>query len=77
MFITDLGAGMLTYLKVQNFLVKELTVNSRSSISLQKHHHRSEHWMITQGKPKITINKKNFLKKKTTLCLFQREPYTE
>ena len=47
----------------QKFLVKELTVNSKSSISLQKHHHRSEHWMITQGKPKITINKKKFFKK--------------
>ena len=49
--------------KGQNFLVKELIVNSRSSISLQKHHHRSEHWMITQGKPKITINRKKFFKK--------------
>jgi mannose-1-phosphate guanylyltransferase/mannose-6-phosphate isomerase len=47
----------------RNFLVKELTVNSKSSISLQKHHHRSEHWMVTQGKPKITINKKKFFKK--------------
>ena len=49
--------------KGQNFLVKELTVNSKSSISLQKHHHRSEHWMIIQGKPKITINRKKFFKK--------------
>ena len=49
--------------KGRNFLVKELTVNSKSSISLQKHHHRSEHWMVTQGKPKITINKKKFFKK--------------
>ena len=49
--------------KGKNFLVKELTVNSRSSISLQKHHHRSEHWIITQGKPKITINRKKFFKK--------------
>ena len=47
----------------KNFLVKELTVNSKSSISLQKHHHRSEHWMITQGKPLITINKNKYLKK--------------
>ena len=46
-----------------NFLIKELTVNSKSSISLQKHHHRAEHWMITQGKPKITINKNIFFKK--------------
>ena len=47
----------------KNFLVKELTINSKSSISLQKHHHRSEHWMVTQGKPEITINKKKFFKK--------------
>ena len=47
----------------KNFLVKELTINSKSSISLQKHHHRSEHWLITQGKPKITIDKNKFFSK--------------
>ena len=47
----------------KNFLIKELTVNSKSSISLQKHHYRSEHWMVTQGKPRITLNKKKFFKK--------------
>ena len=47
----------------KNFLVKELTINSKSSISLQKHHYRSEHWMVTQGKPKITLDKKKFFKK--------------
>ena len=47
----------------KNFLVKELTVNSKSSISLQKHNFRSEHWMITKGKPMITINKKKFYSK--------------
>ncbi len=46
----------------KGFLVKELVVNSKSSISLQKHKHRSEHWTITSGKPKITINKKKFFK---------------
>jgi len=44
----------------KGFLVKELYVNSKSSISLQKHHHRSEHWLVTQGKPLITINKDKF-----------------
>ena len=47
----------------KNFLIKELTVNSKSSISLQKHHHRSEHWMVVQGKPRITLNRKKFFKK--------------
>jgi mannose-6-phosphate isomerase-like protein (cupin superfamily) len=42
--------------------VKELTVNSKSSISLQKHKHRSEHWTVTSGRPRITINKKKFFK---------------
>jgi len=47
----------------KGFLVKELYVKSKSSISLQKHHHRSEHWLVTQGKPLITINKDKFNKK--------------
>ena len=49
--------------KGKGFLVKELYVKSKCSISLQKHHHRSEHWLVTQGKPFITINKKKFIKK--------------
>jgi len=44
------------------FLVKELVLNPMSSISLQKHKYRSEHWTITSGKPIITINKKKFFK---------------
>ena len=58
--------------KGKNFLVKELTVNSKSSISLQKHYHRSEHWMITQGKPKITINKNKFFKKENETVIIQQ-----
>ena len=46
-----------------NFLIKELNVKSRGVLSLQKHFHRSEHWLITQGVPKITLNKKSFSKK--------------
>ena len=46
----------------KGFLVKELVINPKSSISLQKHHHRSEHWTVTSGRTKITINKKKFFK---------------
>ena len=46
----------------KNFLVKELIVKSKGILSLQKHHHRSEHWLITQGKPLITLNKKKLSK---------------
>jgi len=51
------------FFKGKNFLLKELTINKKSSISLQKHHHRSEHWTIIKGKPKITLDKKVFFKK--------------
>ena len=49
--------------KGENFLLKELTVNKMSSISLQKHHHRSEYWTVISGKPRITLGKKLFFKK--------------
>ena len=47
----------------KNFLIKELYIKPKGILSLQKHFHRSEHWLITQGKPKITLNKKIFIKK--------------
>ena len=50
--------------KGKGFLIKELIIKPKASISLQKHNHRSEHWMITEGKPKITINKDTFFKKR-------------
>ena len=46
----------------KGFLVKELVVDAKSSISLQRHRHRSEHWTVTAGKPKITINRRKFFK---------------
>ena len=49
--------------KGNNFLIKELIVKPKGVLSLQKHFHRSEHWVITQGTPKITLNKKKFILK--------------
>jgi mannose-1-phosphate guanylyltransferase/mannose-6-phosphate isomerase len=48
----------------KNFLIKELYVKPKGILSLQKHFHRAEHWFITQGSPKITLNKKTFIRKK-------------
>ena len=47
----------------KGFLIKELFVKPKGVLSLQKHHHRSEHWLVTQGTPKITLNKDSFFKK--------------
>ena len=57
----------------KNFLVKELVVNSKSKLSLQKHFHRSEYWTITDGKPLITLNKKYFFKKPGENIFIPRE----
>ena len=46
----------------RGFLMKELYVKYKGLLSLQKHYHRSEHWTITSGKPKITVGKKVFFK---------------
>jgi mannose-6-phosphate isomerase-like protein (cupin superfamily) len=47
----------------KEFLIKELYVKPKGILSLQKHHHRAEHWVVTQGNPKITLNKKYFTMK--------------
>ena len=47
----------------KGFLIKQMYVKPKGLLSLQKHHHRSEHWLITQGIAKITLNKKIFYKK--------------
>ena len=47
----------------KEFLIKELYVKPKGILSLQKHHHRAELWVVTHGKPKITLNKKYFTMK--------------
>src|SRR6056300_941608 len=47
----------------KEFLIKELFVKPKGILSLQKHHHRAEHWLVTQGNAKITLNKDIIIKK--------------
>ena len=57
----------------KGFLIKELFVKPKGVLSLQKHHHRSEHWFVTQGTPKITLNKDSFSRKKNDHILIPLE----
>ena len=41
-----------------NFQVKRILVNPGAKLSLQKHLHRSEHWVVISGVAKITCGKK-------------------
>jgi mannose-1-phosphate guanylyltransferase/mannose-6-phosphate isomerase len=36
--------------------VKRITVKSGERLSLQKHHHRSEHWIVVRGTARVTVN---------------------
>ena len=38
------------------FQVKRIHVNPGASLSLQSHHHRSEHWIVVQGTAKVTVD---------------------
>ena len=38
--------------------VKMITVNPGGKLSLQMHHHRSEHWVVVNGRAKVEVDKK-------------------
>jgi len=38
------------------FQVKHISVDPGKKLSVQKHHHRAEHWIVVSGTAKITIN---------------------
>lgn len=43
------------------FKVKRIQVNPKASLSLQKHHHRAEHWIVVQGTAEITRGSETLL----------------
>ena len=38
------------------FQVKRIVVTPGASLSLQSHHHRSEHWIVVEGTAKVTVD---------------------
>lgn len=43
------------------FKVKRIQVNPKASLSLQRHHHRAEHWVVVKGTAEITCGDKVLL----------------
>ncbi|MGR3762451.1 mannose-1-phosphate guanylyltransferase/mannose-6-phosphate isomerase (plasmid) [Roseobacteraceae bacterium NS-SX3] len=39
------------------FQVKRIHVHPGAALSLQSHHHRSEHWIVVEGTAKVTVDK--------------------
>lgn len=45
----------------ERFQVKRITVKPGQRLSLQKHHHRAEHWIVVNGTARVTCGDKEFL----------------
>ncbi len=45
----------------ERFQVKRITVKPGEQLSLQKHHHRAEHWIVVNGTALVTCDDKEFL----------------
>jgi mannose-1-phosphate guanylyltransferase / mannose-6-phosphate isomerase len=45
----------------ERFQVKRIVVKSGASLSLQKHHHRAEHWVVVSGTAMVTKGSERFL----------------
>ncbi|MBI80494.1 MAG: hypothetical protein CMD85_00575 [Gammaproteobacteria bacterium] len=56
-----------------NVLVKQITVYPRSSMSLQRHFHRSEHWTVLSGKAYVTVGNERKLYKKNQSVFIERK----
>jgi mannose-1-phosphate guanylyltransferase len=48
--------GYTSVLSGERFQVKRLFVKPGKKLSLQKHHHRSEHWIVVRGAAEVTID---------------------
>ncbi|MCG8504792.1 MAG: cupin domain-containing protein, partial [Sphingomonadales bacterium] len=49
---TDLG---------ERFQTKRLVLNPGAKLSLQKHHHRAEHWIVVRGSARVTCDDRVFM----------------
>ncbi len=45
----------------ERFQVKRIGVKPGASLSLQKHHHRAEHWIVVKGTAEVTRGEETFL----------------
>jgi mannose-1-phosphate guanylyltransferase/mannose-6-phosphate isomerase len=43
------------------FQVKRIVVKPSASLSLQKHYHRAEHWIVVRGTAEVTRGRETFL----------------
>ena len=57
----------------KGFQVKVLSVNPGSILSLQKHKHRDEHWVVIKGEGRVTRGKDSFVLKSNQSTYIKKE----
>ncbi|TVU90616.1 mannose-1-phosphate guanylyltransferase/mannose-6-phosphate isomerase [Vreelandella titanicae] len=45
----------------ERYQVKHITVKPGGRLSLQRHHHRAEHWVVVRGTARVTLEERSFL----------------
>ena len=45
----------------ERFKVKRICVKPKASLSLQKHHHRAEHWVVVKGTAEVLCGEQTML----------------
>jgi mannose-6-phosphate isomerase-like protein (cupin superfamily) len=70
------------YISEGNYKIKKILINLDKRLSLQKHHFRSEHWVVIKGKAEITrgkekmilnVNESIFIPKDVIHCILNKE----
>ena len=62
-----------TLLMEGNYQIKIITIEPGGKLSLQKHHHRCEHWIIVKGHLKVTKGKNETQKKVNDYIFIEKE----
>jgi len=45
----------------KSYKIKRIEVNPGQRLSLQMHHHRSEHWIVVSGTARVTCGEREFI----------------
>jgi len=53
------------------FKVKNIEVKPGHRLSLQKHHHRTEHWIVVSGTAEVQLNESRQLLEKIKVHIFR------
>ena len=56
-----------------NYQIKIITIEPGGKLSLQKHQHRCEHWIIVKGNLKVTKGKSESQKKENDYIFIEKE----